>query len=441
VGTSLVKRAAAPLIAAILGLMLLPSVAAGASITFGTPTAQSVFGQGIEFTQPYGGSGIANAWIVISFPGDAGPSVASLDSIGSARLTFDLDGGALSPFQPVTASFRLALNDGTIETGPQVKVVYADDRYTWQSRTSGILTMHWIDGSASFGSQLLSYGTQGIAKAASWFGVSETDPIDFYIYPDQKSFASAMNSAETIGGVAESGYRTCFGLAGTSDLSYASSMVPHEVTHIVFSDATGNAYHSPPRWVNEGLATYLSEGYDSSNKRLVTQAVGDGTLVPLAALAGYFALDASRIYLSYAEAAAATDYMVRTYGQSSILKLVKAYGQGSSDDEAFTAAFGVTISAFDAAWLASNRVTAGQTYGPQPAPTGAVPPGWNGSSPTAPPVTPSTVPSSGATSSGEGPNNRDSDVLLLAGLVAAIGLLLLGIAWFLHVEGQRQSRL
>ena len=37
-------------------------------------------------------------------------------------------------------------------------------------------------------------------------------------------------------------------------------VVPHELTHLVFDTAVTNPYHFPPRWLNEGLAVYLSEG-------------------------------------------------------------------------------------------------------------------------------------------------------------------------------------
>jgi hypothetical protein len=37
-------------------------------------------------------------------------------------------------------------------------------------------------------------------------------------------------------------------------------VVPHELVHLVFDTAVKNPYHFPPRWLNEGLAVYLSEG-------------------------------------------------------------------------------------------------------------------------------------------------------------------------------------
>jgi hypothetical protein len=132
--------------------------------------------------------------------------------------------------------------------------------------------------------------------------------------------------------------------------------------------------------------------------------------------------------------------MVRKYGKSAIQKLVKTYGSGATDDEAFTAAFGIDTAAFNKAWLADNRVAASATYGPRPAPTGPIPPGWTGSSETVPPLEPPSPSATGSSSPGSSspgghgnvPTRPDSTAL--AGLIALVGLILLGAGIFLHLQ-------
>jgi hypothetical protein len=235
--------------------MALPAIAAAASVTFGTPTATSKFGTGIDFSQPYSGS-FASAGIAITFPGDPGPSVTPVDSSSSGAMRYQLDtsGGGVTPFTPIRAYFQATMSDGSVVKGPEITVVYADDRFTWQSVTSGLLTIHWFQGSSGFAQQLLSYGTKGLDKSAKFFGITETNAINFYVYPSQQAFAAGLSVPETIGGQAEPFSRTCFALIAPNDLGYASSVVPHELTHIVFDDVVRNPYHSPPRWLNEGLA-------------------------------------------------------------------------------------------------------------------------------------------------------------------------------------------
>lgn len=429
-------------VGSIFALLAVPGVTQADSVTFGTPSAKSTFGTGIVFTQPFSGGAVKSAEILIDAPGDVGPSVSPVQNVGSASLSYTLDttSGGLSPFQPLTARFRVAFADGTSQTGPDIPVVYADDRFTWKAKTGKLVTIHWFQGSDAYAAQLLSYGEQGFAKSASFLGVSETQPVDFYIYPSQAAFAAGLSVPETIGGQTQPSYRTCFALVPPTDLAYGSTVVPHELTHIVFSDIADNPYHSPPRWLNEGLAVYLSEGYGSDNRQLVAQAVRSGTLVPLAALAGFFALDPTRVYLSYAESVSAVDFMVRKYGQSAIQKLVKTYSTGATDDEAFTAAFGLDTAALNKAWLADNGVAAPTQYGPQPAPAGPVPPGWTGSSATSPPAGPGSPTATG--SAGLGGRELDtgsggSTVYVLAGLIAVGGVILLGLGALLYVQSRR----
>ncbi len=444
---AIARRGAAVLLCATFALLAAPGVAIGASVTFGTPSAKSTFGTGIVFAQPYSSGGVKEADIVIQQSGDPGPYMSVLQSAGSSTLTFTLDtsSGGLSPFEPVDAHFQVVLTDGSVQAGPNIHVVYADDRFTWKSKSGKLVTIHWIQGTDAFGQQLLTYGEQGFSKSAVFLGVNETKPVDFYVYPSQSAFQGGLSVPETIGGQTQPSYRTCFALVAPNELTtYGRTVVPHELAHMVISDLADNPYHGPARWLNEGLAVYLSQGYDSSDRQLVADGIKNGTLRPLASLASYFPLDADHIYLSYAESVAAVDFMVRKYGQASIQALVRAYAKGVTDDEAFTAALGIDAAAFNTAWLAGIGLPAPTTYGPQPAPTGPVPPGWTGSSSTEPPIgpAPSTATATASTASGgQWPKPLDgteSPVYVLAGLIAVVGLILLGAGILLYAQSRHE---
>jgi hypothetical protein len=101
--------------------------------------------------------------------------------------------------------------------------------------------------------------------------------------------------------------------------------------------------------------------------------------MPLEAIREQFPTTQDRFYLAYAEAVSAVDYFVRTYGNADVIKLLKAFGTGASDDEAFKAAIGVDVDTFDKAWMKSNGVTSLQSFGPRPASIGPVPSGWTSS--------------------------------------------------------------
>jgi hypothetical protein len=153
-------------------------------------------------------------------------------------------------------------------------------------------------------------------------------------------------------------------------------VVPHELTHIVFDTAVENPYHYPPRWLNEGVAVYLSEGYTASDRSATESAARDGHLMPLLALGGQFPSSAERFSLAYSESVSAVDFLVREKGVEALLALVNRYADGVTDDEAFETAVGTDLAGFEAAWLADLGADAPQRAGPQPAPAGPLPPGW-----------------------------------------------------------------
>jgi hypothetical protein len=431
--------AAAVIAGSILGAAAATVAAASpAAVAFGTPTATSTFGKGIVFVQPYAGGGVAGAAIVVSYQGSFGVSVNTLSSPGASRLTYTLDTstGALQPNTQVVAHFQVAFADGSTQDGPEIRVTYVDDRFTWHTLTGKIVRIHWYEGDAAFAQQALQMGEDGIAHAASFMGFTETEPIDFFVYADQSPFYDALgpSTRDNVGGEANTQTRTLFALIAPNELSYAATVVPHELTHVVFDDVTANPYHSPPHWLNEGIAVYVSESYSGPDKQLVDRAASDGTLMPLSALSGQFPTQ-DRFFLAYAEAVSSVDYLMRTYGQADLVKLLDAFKSGSSDDEAFTAAIGMGVNAFDSAWQKDNGVTALKTFGPQPAPTGPMPPGWvaGGWSSSGGPATgaatsgpsgSSSAPGNASGSSGSSDSGTPVPVIVLGGGVIALGLVL-----------------
>jgi hypothetical protein len=435
-----VRRLVSSILCSAFAAMYLAGTATASAVTFGTPSATSKFGTGITFTQPYSGSSIKSASILLDLPNnDAGPVVASVTTSGSSTLAYalTLKPGALMAFSPVAARFEVTLADGTTQDGPEIKIVYADDRFTWKSLTGKVVRLHYVDASASLAKRMLDLADAGVTKGSTLFGVAESAPIDCYVYPDAPSFLAATGVPGTAGGTVDEPNRLCYDQVSPGDpTGYAPQVMPHETAHVVFWDGTHNPYHRAPTWVNEGLVQYVSVGYDTESRQNVAQAVKDGTLSSLLGLGvNWPSIDSTRFRLAYSEALSAVDFMIRQYGQPSIAALVKAYAAADTDDEAFKAAFGVDVAGFDAAWQQSLGAHSTQ-YGPQPAPTGPLPPGWstsggpngtNGPTPTSAPGTPSNR--SGGSS--------NQTVFVIAGLMAVVGVALVGASIYLAFSTRR----
>jgi uncharacterized membrane protein YgcG len=417
-------------------------VAAASSVTFGTPSATSTFGKSIVFTQPFSGATIKSATILIQtpWPPEAGPTALAVSG-ASSPLSFTMPVAALLPNMQVVAQFELELTDGTVEDGPVIRITYADTRVTWKLKTGSIVRLHYAAGTDAFAQQMLKWANDGVTKAAAFLGVPESQPIDFFVYASASLFQSATGLPGTAGGEAFRDFRTCFVELAPGDSQYGPDVLPHEATHVVFEDGTANPYHTTPHWLDEGFARYLSIGYDAQDRQLVSAAAQSGTLMPLSAFTYTYPMDAQRIYLAYAEGVSSVDFMVRKYGQAAIQKMVKSYAGGATDDEAFTAAFGIDVDGFDQAWMTDNGATASK-LGPQPAPTGPLPPGWNGSSGgsgATPKPSGSGGPggSSGTSGGSEQPKGSNTVVLVLAALLAAAGFTMVALSYVLISQARR----
>lgn len=387
------RRAALAALVGGVALLVGAGAADAAEPAFGAPSAEATFGRAVEFRQPVAGlGGVRRIEILLWVADDPIPTVREVPGAvtGSTtlRFTLDVEKPHLLPNTPLTARWRITNVAGGVWLGPATRIVYADDRFTWQTRTGSLVRVHWVEGDAAFGARALRIAEDAVAAAEALLGVREDRPIDFFVYPDQRSFYDALGpgTRENVGGQADAEIRTLFAQIGPNllDSPWVGVVIPHELTHLVFDTAVRNPYHFPPRWLNEGLAVYLSEGYGPSDRSAVTAAARDGTLMPLAGLTAQFPTRQEAFFLAYSESVSAVDYLVRRFGRDALVALVRSYAAGVTDDEAFRGALDVDVAGFETGWLTDLGARTPIRYGPLPAPPGPVPDAWRASSGSSP---------------------------------------------------------
>ena len=139
----------------------------------------------------------------------------------------------------------------------------------------------------------------------------------------------------------------------------------------MFDTAVKNPYHFPPRWLNEGLAVYLSEGNGTRSTETRSRTPSMTTRSSRSTgSSGQFPRTFERFFLAYAESVSAVDYLIRTHGRDALVQLIRSYAEGRTDDEAFRDALGVDVEAFGEAWMQDIGATPPERFGPQPAPAG-----------------------------------------------------------------------
>ena len=352
-------------------------------VTFGAPTVSGSRTQPVEFATTFRADTRPDRIELLTrVDGSASEQVRQAiveeasDGSWTARVS---DTGFTAPNTVRDFRFRAVDDDRSVE-GPTGRFTLADDRFEWRSMSQGPMTLHWYSGDEGFAQRAMDVGITAIDRAASLLGVPDVAPMDFFVYDSSEALYGALGpgTRENVGGQANSLIRTMVGVIRPEDVDsdWVDVLVAHELTHMVFADATDNPYRQPPRWLNEGLAVYLAEGYGVGDRAQVADAAASGALTPLAAIAGLFPTTYDSFSLAYAQSVSAVDFFIDTYGQDALVRLIGTYRDGVTDDEAFEAATGADFRTFDDAWLAAQGVDRPEPLGPRPAPRAPQPSAW-----------------------------------------------------------------
>lgn len=440
-GRSLPSRVLAGALGGVLvALALTVTPAAAATVAFDPPTASGTLGESITFSEGFLAPATPQRVELLRADASLGGDLvteASVTALGSGRYRAIVEETEhVLPNTTIAYHFRVSLGDAD-ENGPAAAFTLQDTRYDWRVKSGEHVRLHWHLGDEAFAAHAIAVGDAAVTKVAALLGVQETAPIDFFVYATKDGLDGALGpgTSEFVAGRAVPEIRTLFAQIGPSDINsdWVETVVPHELTHLVFDTATSNPYHQPPLWLNEGLAVYESEGYGEADRGRVSDAVRAGTLVPLTGLTGAFPERQELFYLAYAEAVSAVDFFVRTYGQPKLVQLIKSYAGGVTDDEAFRAAAGVDVEGFQAAWLAALDARPQPTYGPRVAADGPRPAGWSGAAASGSPA--ATTDASGSGNAGRFPLGDDFEAVagpLLVGAVVVAAVLLVALLVFLR---------
>ena len=369
-------------------LLLLVAVAparAQVEVRFGDPSASGAFGEPVVFSTTFETDATPRRVEMLSrLPGDDSDrvSIAALapEGDGSWRASV-VQGGHIVPNTSWEFRFRVVTDEGTA-SGPSGHYRLVDGRFDWDVLEGDRVNVWTYAGGDEFARKALRIAEAAMASAAELLGVEDIEPVDFLLYTDTREFRQAMGPAtrENIGGQAHPGIRTLFGLVQPRqiDSDWVDELITHELAHLVFDEAVDNPYQYPPRWLNEGLAVYLSKGFDAGDQRQVRGAAGGGTIIPLEGLGGQFPTRPGRQSLAYAESISAVDHFVQVHGQERLVQLITSFGEGTGLDGAFEAATGEDFAAFEAGWLSSLGADEPVPYGPRESQPGPVPEEWTG---------------------------------------------------------------
>lgn len=354
-----------------LGLLLIAAAPVAAFDGFGESTADATFEREIRFEVELTGDVPERVELLLRSPGSDATFVVPTDaSGGSASYTWDTSVEYLTPNTLVTYQWRAIEGDEEVLSDEAV-IRYEDDRpgLDWQSVQLDETTVHWYGDAEAQALRFGELAAVGVAEGEALLGTELAGPVDVFVYDSREDFFAALGpgAREWTGAGAFPEIRTIFMWLGGGSEDYLEVAMIHEITHIVFFDATDNPYHEPATWLNEGIASWSETDDGSGATALVrSQAANGNGPFAFEAIGQRFPIGDLGSSLSYAQGTAMVDFIIERHGQEAIARMTAAYRDGASDAEALEIATGSPAGELYAAFYAEFGVEAPQPVAPEP---------------------------------------------------------------------------
>lgn len=275
-----------------------------------------------------------------------------------ASFTIDQERDYLPPGTELEYWWKITNQAGdTLKTDPQ-SLLFTDERHDWQVLSSDRLTLYWYAGGRAFGEALFDQANKTLDQIEAEASVRVEVPVKIFIYGSFADLreAIAVGSQEWTGGQAFTEQGVVIIGVSPGDLDYGLAATPHELTHMVIHQATDNPYGDVPRWLDEGLAVYMSGELDADWRGYradIARSAKQGELMTLQTLSSTFPADSEQAGMAYAQSGVVVEFIIEQYGQDAMARLLEIFSEGALYDDALEQALGVDTWGLDNAWRQS----------------------------------------------------------------------------------------
>ncbi len=368
---------------------------------FGASRATATYGDDMTFSVALPGGAPERLDLLLRFGASEVTLVVPVQpQATSADYRWDAADRPITPNTPIHYRWR-ATQAGSATLGPEQTVLYDDDRpgLDWQTARLGEATVHWYGSAEAEARHFGELTAGGVARAEDLLGHALSGPIDIFVYETRDDFFGALGAGarEWTGAAAFPELRTVFMWLGGGSDAYLETALVHEVTHIVFNDATSNPFHEPPSWFNEGLASWSELGSAAAEQATV-EAEASAGLFAFEAIQSAFPIDGRGARLAYAQGATMLEMIIDEHGPEAIAAIAGAWRDGATDAEALEAGTGLTWNALQQAYFARYGADVPRPVEPAPIDRSEVSLPRNGGGPLEPGPSPSSGSAGGASS-------------------------------------------
>lgn len=366
---------AAALIAAAVGVVRTDTVSAQSGVEVVSVQAINEFPRGVTFAiELRADEAPREVRLRYELAPDGTGATAVADCSGTATITcshtlISGNGIFVIPGAEITYHWEIRPNEGEpTETAEQL-YVHEDTRFTFETVTSGNVTVHYHSGLVSQAEAVLQASVESIASTGELLQTEVGFPVKVFLY----TTAEEMQPAIAPGGgrgVAILGEVVYSDTAMVSADVATLDIARHELAHIVTREASKGPF-GVPDWLNEGISVFQQSQPLSGHDSALESAIARDRVLTMAQLNSSAAGDtADTVGLYYGQAGSIVRYLVGTYGAEAFAQLVATFRDGSRTDAAFEAVYGFDQLGLENEWRASVGLgprAASATSTPRPA--------------------------------------------------------------------------
>ncbi len=233
-------------------------------------------------------------------------------------------------------------------------VSFDDNRYNWQSITTGPITILWYSGDNQFANALMTAAQDGLQRIQTTLGLTPQGHVRVYIYGSTSDLQGALLFAQQWeGGVTFEGFNIIAIGVAKNQLSFGEGAIPHELTHWAVHQVTFNNYGAGlPTWLDEGLATYI-QGSVPDYQAALNYAIKNNQLISVRSLSSPFSAIPEQALISYGESQSIVTFLLQTYGKDKMDQLLNVFHQGAGYDDALKQVYGFDQDGLDVLWRQS----------------------------------------------------------------------------------------
>jgi len=241
--------------------------------------------------------------------------------------------------------------------------------FDWFIHKTEHFDIYYYPGESRLVSVMGDVAEDAYRKFSEDFGHDLSDKTPLILYKCHSDFQETNiileELSEGVGGFAEFFKRRVV-IPFTGSMTDFQKVIFHELVHIFQYDIiyqkpvahiyTGEFLYSPPLWLIEGMAEYMSRGWDATDEMVLRNACVSNSIVPLTYLQNFYILG-SQVFLGYKEGQSAVEYLVNTYGRDKLANILQElkHSRTKSLDDAFKSTIGIDVQQFDKDWQRSIK--------------------------------------------------------------------------------------